>query len=154
MLLPPLESPQMFSSSNATPYGRAPQFAQAYRQIAAETGVADASPHRLVAMLFDGFVDSLADARGALREGDIERKGRAIGRALRIVGEGLRGGLNMKAGGRLAQDLDQLYAYVTVRLTQGNLRNDTAALDECQRLIEPVREAWAAIAHPGGRHDA
>lgn len=144
----------MFSSAQPMPFGRSPQFAQAYRKIAAETGVADASPHRLVAMLYDGFLESVADARGAMRARDIERKGRAIGRAVRIVEEGLRAGLNLKAGGQLAADLNQLYGYVTLRLTQANLRNDEAALDECQRLLQPLREAWSSMTHPAGRHDA
>jgi flagellar protein FliS len=52
------------------------------------------------------------------------RKGRAIGRAVRIVDEGLRAGLNLEAGGRLASDLHELYGYLNLRLTQANLRND------------------------------
>jgi flagellar protein FliS len=46
----------------------------------------------------------------------------------------------------LAADLAALYAYITLRLTQANLRNDVAALDECLALMQPVREAWASIA--------
>lgn len=144
----------MFSTAHPAPFGRQPHFAQAYRSMAAETGVADASPHRLVAMLYDGFLEAVNEARGAMRSREIERKGRAIDRALRICEEGLRANLNLKAGGRLAEDLNQLYGYVTVRLTHANLRNDEAALDECQRLMQPLREAWVGIANPGGRHDA
>lgn len=143
----------MFSSAIPGPFGR-PQTSMAYRRIAAETGIVDASPHRLVAMLYDGFMEALAEARGALRQRDIERKGRAIGRASRIVEEGLRAALDLKAGGRLAADLNQLYGYVGVRLTQAHLRNDEAILDECQRLVQPLREAWLAISPSGGRPDA
>jgi flagellar protein FliS len=32
-----------------------------------------------------------------------------------------------------------------MRLTLANLHNDEAGLAECQRLMEPLREAWAAI---------
>jgi flagellar secretion chaperone FliS len=120
-------------------------FASAYRQIGAETGVADASPHRLVMMLFDGFNDAVAQARAAMQLGQIETKGRAIGRAARIVDEGLKASLDVKAGGKLAEDLMALYAYVTMRLTQANLNNDAQALDECVRLMEPLRSAWGAI---------
>jgi flagellar protein FliS len=144
------ESRSMFSSAPTMTFGRQPQFAQAYRNMAAETGVADASPHRLVAMLYDGVLESIAEARGALRLREIERKGRAIGRAVRIVEEGLRTGLNLKAGGRLAADLDQLYAYVVMRLTQANLRNDESLLDECQRLLQPLRDAWDGISGVSG----
>ena len=48
--------------------------------------------------------------------------------------------------GRLAADLGELYAYITLRLSEANVHNDDARLDECRRLIEPLRSAWLAIA--------
>jgi len=119
-------------------------FSNAYRRVGIETGVESASPHRLVAMLFDGAIESIAQARGAMQAGQIEAKGRAIGRAARIVDEGLKSNLSA-AGGALASDLGELYAYVARRLLHANLHNDAAALDECQRLLEPLRQAWASI---------
>ena len=68
----------MQRSPFAMPTGRSQHFANAYRQVGVETGVAGATPHRLVQMLFDGFIDALAQARGAMRAGQIEQKGRAI----------------------------------------------------------------------------
>jgi Flagellin-specific chaperone FliS len=38
-----------------------------------------------------------------------------------------------------------------LRLTQANLHNDAAALDECHALLEPVRSAWAAIGPAASR---
>jgi flagellar protein FliS len=116
-----------------------------YRLVDVETGVATASAHRLVAMLFDGFFDAVAQARGALLAGRIEDKGRAIGRAVRIVEEGLRSGLDRQGGGEIASRLNGLYGYVALRLTEANLNNDAAALEECASLLEPVRSAWLAI---------
>ena len=121
----------------------------AYRQVGVETGVSTASAHQLVAMLLEGFFDAVAQARGALQAGRIEDKGRAIGRAVRIVEEGLRAGLNLRDGGEIATNLERLYGYVTRRLTEANLHNDAAALEECAQLIEPVRAAWQAIAPTG-----
>ena len=117
-----------------------------YQQVGVETRLSGASPHQLVAMLFDGYMESLAQARGAIRSGDTVAKGLAIGRAVRIVEEGLRASLDLKAGGSLARDLDDLYAYLAMRLTLANLHNDEAALDECQQLVLPLQEAWTAIA--------
>ena len=116
-----------------------------YSQVGVETGVASATPHHLVALLFDGFMEALAQGRGAMRSGHTEAKGLALGRAVRIVEEGLRAGLDLKAGGNLARDLDELYTYLTMRLTLANIRNDEAMLDECQRLVQPLREAWQSI---------
>lgn len=135
------------------PFGRAghlPQ-AQMYTRIGVETGVGNASPHRLVEMLFDGFVDALASAKGALQAGRVDLKCTAIGRAMRIVDEGLKAGLDLEAGGPLAADLADLYSYLTLRLARANLDNDAAALDECLSLIQPLREAWAAIAPAAAR---
>lgn len=136
----------MFASSYPIPAGGRRQLGGLYQQVGLETQLAGASPHHLVGMLFDGYMEALAQARGAMRAGQIEIKGRAISRALGIVQEGLRAGLDLKVGGTLARDLDELYAYVAGRLTLANVRNDEALLDECQRLIQPLREAWASIA--------
>lgn len=130
------------------------QLAGAYHHVGVQTMVATATPHQLVAMLFDGFVVAINRARGAIRGGDIELKGQSIGHALRIVDEGLKSALNLKDGGKLAGDLSDLYAYICVRLAQANLRSDEAALEECLALMQPLREAWTAIAdqvEPGRR---
>jgi flagellar protein FliS len=119
--------------------------AGAYRTVGVETGVDGASPHRLVVMLFEGFGDAVSRARTAMARREIEAKCKAITQAVRIVDEGLRANLDTGAGGKLAQDLFALYGYVTLRLTQANVRNDPAALDECASLMEPLRQAWLAI---------
>ena len=120
--------------------------ASAYKQVFAATGVSNASPHGLIGMLFDALAGALAEARGAMRSGNLPAKISAISRALRIVDEGLSAALNEAEGGVLAADLGALYSYITVRLTHANLRNDEAALEECVRLVEPLRSAWAEIA--------
>jgi flagellar protein FliS len=133
-------SPAAFSAPSKHQLG-------AYQQVHVTTGVDGATPHRLVQMLFEGLLDSLARARGAMAHGNVAVKGEEIGRAVRIVEEGLKAGLNIKEGGRLAQDLNDLYAYVTVRLTYANRHNDEAAIVECVRLLEPIARAWDDIAH-------
>mgnify|MGYP003444346053 FL=1 len=134
----------MFAATNASPR-TLHSLANAYQQIGLETATANATPHKLIELLFEGFADAVARARGAMLGRQIEAKGRAIGHAARIVEEGLKAALNQKDGGRIAADLDALYAYIGMRLTYANLHNDLEALDECARLMEPVRSAWAAI---------
>ena len=121
-----------------------------YQQVHVSSGVMGASPHGLIGMLFDGLLGALAEARGAIRSRNVAAKGKAIGRAVRIVDEGLSAALDLQQGGALAADLRALYSYVALRLTQANLHNDEAALEECVRLIEPLRSGWAAIADNAG----
>ncbi len=120
-------------------------FASTYRQVGVQTGVGGASPHQLVLMLYDGYNESVNDARMAMQTGQIEAKGKAIGRALRIVDEGLKASLDLKAGGAMAENMMSVYAYVLRRLSEANLSNDSQLLDECLRVMEPLRSAWVAI---------
>lgn len=135
----------MFSAPHSSSNPQARQFAGAYHQVGVQTMVAGASAHGLVALLFDGFMAAVHRAKGAMRSGDIAGKGQAIGHAVRIIDEGLKSALDLKAGGKLAADLSDLYAYVCLRLIQANLNSDEAALDECLTLVTPLREAWTAI---------
>jgi flagellar protein FliS len=132
----------------ASPFATGPAYraGHMYHQVAVESQIGGhAGAHRLVSMLFDGLFESIAQARGAMRSGDVTTKGRALTRAAAIIEEGLRAALDLHNGGVLARDLHELYAYVTLRLTQANLKSDEGALDECVRLMQPLAEAWASI---------
>jgi flagellar protein FliS len=132
----------MFTSVNS-------RAASAYKRVAAETSVQGADPHQLVGLLFDALLKSIATARGAMARGDIAAKGAELGKAVRILEEGLKAGLNHAQGGEIAANLQQLYDYSILRLTQANLHNDERALEEVARLIEPVAQSWSLIKGPG-----
>jgi flagellar secretion chaperone FliS len=133
------------ATQNAPSLYSAKSMSSVYKQIGVETAIVGTEPHRLITMLYDGALESIAQARGALAAKDIEAKCRHISKAVRIVEEGLRGGVDLRVGGELAQNLHALYGYIATRLTQANLRSDDAALEECVRLLSPLREAWLAI---------
>jgi len=120
--------------------------AQAYARIGLETGVAAASPQRLVVMLYDGALAAIADGRAHLVAGRTAPKGRALGKAIGIVDEGLKAALDRTQGGAIAQQLMDLYDYIAQRLLIGNARNDVALLDEAARLLGELRDAWASLA--------
>ena len=124
--------------------------ASAYRQVGVQSGVDGASPHTLIKMLFDGLIQSLNAARGALQRGDIAEKGRQIGKAVRILEEGLKGGLNPAQGGEIARNLAALYDYCVSRLTLANMRNDLGLVEEVASLIAPVAQSWSEIGPGNG----
>ena len=124
--------------------------ASAYRQVGVQSGVDSASPHMLIKMLFDGLIQSLNAARGALQRGDIAEKGRQIGKAVRILEEGLKGGLNPAQGGEIAGNLAALYDYCVSRLTLANMRNDLALVEEVVSLITPEAQSWSEIGPNNG----
>jgi flagellar protein FliS len=132
--------------SNTLQPGKRPTVLGLYRNVSAASGIEGASPHKLVAMLYQAVASEIAAARGALQRRDVAEKGRAIGHAVRILEEGLLAPLDMERGGAIAVNLRDLYQYMVYRLTIGNLHSDDAALADCAGLIRSLGESWEAIA--------
>ncbi|MRX08169.1 flagellar export chaperone FliS [Pseudoduganella sp. FT25W] len=118
----------------------------AYAKVGIETGVLAASPHKLIVMLFDGARVALNDALTGIRNGDIAFKGKSLSRAIMIIDSGLRAALDKKAGGEIAESLDALYEYMSNRLLLANVNSDPSIVEEVQRLLTELRDAWNAIA--------
>ncbi|MFT7723378.1 MAG: flagellar export chaperone FliS [Roseateles sp.] len=131
--------------TTSSPFAARGGSANLYAKVGLETDVLAANPHRLVSLLFDGANDAMGQAIQAIRNRDVELKTRQLQRAVRIFDEGLRAALD-PAGGQVAADLRDLYAYICTRLTQANLRSDAAAIEECRRLLAPIQDAWQGIA--------
>lgn len=116
--------------------------ANAYRNVGLQTRAPQHDQYELVVMMFESVLESLARARGALEAGDTVAKVQHIGKAIRVVQEGLRTSLDLDHGGELAANLANLYDYSVMRLTQANAANDVQALAEVAQLIKPLAEAW------------
>ena len=126
-------------------FGSVQKGANAYASVGLETGVAAASPHKLIVMLFDGALTSLTIALTEMHAKNIAAKGRAISKAIRIIEDGLRASLDKSAGGEIAGSLDSLYEFIAKRLVQANLENKPEYIEEAQRLLGELRGAWLAI---------
>ena len=127
-------------------FGTMKRGVNAYANVGLETGIASASPHKLIIMLYDGALASLLSAKANLAAGNIAVKGTAISKAITIIDNGLRASLDKEAGGEIAANLDALYDYMSRRLLHANIRNDVPAIDEVHRLLSDLRGAWVAIA--------
>jgi flagellar protein FliS len=128
----------MFGSTNSG--------ANAYARVGVETGVAAASPHKLIVMLFEGAMVAISSAIQQMQAGDVQAKGKSISKAITIIDEGLRASLDKKVGGEIALNLDALYEYMSNRLVIANLKNQPAILDEVYQLLRGLKDAWESIA--------
>jgi len=117
----------------------------AYNQVGVETGVANADPHTLILMLFDGAIKAVLKARLAMTKGEVAPKCAAISKAISIIQEGLQLSLDVKAGGEIAENLNALYDYMCIRLAVANFKNEVEPLDEIGRLLVDLKNSWAAI---------
>ncbi|BBQ83303.1 MULTISPECIES: flagellar export chaperone FliS [Enterobacteriaceae] len=115
---------------------------QAYAQIGVESAVMSASQDQLVTMLFDGALSALIRARLFMQDGNQQGKGLSLSKAINIIDNGLKIGLDEDSRDELTQNLLSLYAYMVRRLLQANLHNDVSAVEEVEALMRNIAEAW------------
>jgi len=101
-----------------------------------------ASQQQLVIMLFDGALSALIRARLFLQDGNLQAKGLALSKAINIIENGLKVGLDEESKDELTQNLIALYAYMVRRLLQANLRNDASAIEEVENLLRNISDGW------------
>jgi len=127
---------------------------KAYAKIGVESAVMSASKQQLVVMLFDGALSALIRARLFMQDGNIEGKGNSISKAINIIEAGLKEGLTENRGDELADNLLDLYNYMTRRLLHANLNNDVAAVEEVEGLLRNIADAWKEVVQPNLIQDA
>ena len=130
-------------------YGQS-QAAQ-YRAVRSHGLVSDASPTRLVQIMFEQILAQLATASGAMGRitdnrpvNEVVAKGNAIAKTLGLIGQ-LNGTLNMEGGGQVAENLRALYEYMMNRLTLANATNDQSVVAEVAALISMIKSGWDQI---------
>lgn len=116
----------------------------AYLSTRAMSSVHDASPHKLIALLFDACQENLAIAKGAIERKEIKKKADAIKKAIDIVVR-LQASLDFEKGGQVATRLDDLYTFCTNRLAMANVMNDSSMIDEVYRVIAEIKQGWSEI---------
>ncbi|HUL93820.1 MAG TPA: flagellar export chaperone FliS [Burkholderiales bacterium] len=117
----------------------------AYRSASLDASIAGASPHQLIAMLFQGARTALARARAAMLQKNVAARGEAISKALAIIDDGLKASLDSEKGGDLAEKLHALYDYMIRQLTIAGLENNVAKVEEVDGLLAGIEDAWRQI---------
>lgn len=113
-------------------------------QSADNSSIAYADPHELILRLMNGAIERIAQARGAMERDNVQQKGEFIGKAISIIG-GLEGCLDHSQPGELSNNLSNLYQYMCVALSEANIGDDIAKLNEVSQLLLEIRSAWIQI---------
>lgn len=117
----------------------------AYAQTNAHASVFDASPHKLISLLFEGANTRLAETKSAMANNDIARRGELISKAIEIIST-LQANLDMEKGGDVSKSLEALYDYMIRQLLEANRSNSPEKIDEVVSLLSEVKSGWDAIA--------
>ncbi|PNV83024.1 MAG: flagella export chaperone FliS [Sulfurimonas sp.] len=115
-------------------------YGNAAHNIYAQNNVGIESPQKLIEMLYEGVLRFNAQAKKALRDGNIEKRVYWINRSIAVITE-LITVLDMK-GGRVAYYLQGLYNYEIQLLNEANAKKDESKLDEVSNVFKGLLEAW------------
>lgn len=114
-----------------------------YQQVNKSTAQ-EASPYKLVAMLFQKLLDNIATAKGAITQKDYAKKGTELSNAIAIIGV-LEGSLDFEQGGEISSNLASLYKFCSEQLFEASTNNDIDKLNEVAQIILPIKSGWDAI---------
>ncbi len=117
---------------------------QIYRQQQVQHEIDQASPVRLVVMLYDKAVALLRQSVLHIDRNNVKAKGEALNRVVEIIGE-LQAVLNREEGGVVAQNLDAMYEFMIRSVTLANLNNDPQPLDGVLMVLEELRKGWQEL---------
>jgi flagellar protein FliS len=122
-----------------------------YRAVRSHGLVAEASPARLVQIIFEQILEHLATTQGCMARiannlplNEVVTKGKALGKAIRLIDQ-LNNTLDMERGQKIAENLRALYVYMLARLTLANATNDAGIVAEVASLILEVKSGWDQI---------
>ena len=122
-----------------------------YASVRSHGMVTDASPTRLVQVMFEHILTHLATAQGCMARisdnlplPEVITKGRAINKAIRLIDQ-LNATLDMERGADIARNLRALYLYMLERLTIANVHNDAQLVAEVAALVQKIKSGWDLI---------
>lgn len=114
--------------------------------------VTRARPTRVVVMLYDEAIASLAAAIEAMKQNEIEERCNRLNLVTEIIGT-LHMSLDMENGGEISDQLGRLYRFILAQLIGINIHSDAEKAAKMIDLLTPLREAWEEIDQRMARGD-
>jgi len=108
--------------------------------IYAENNVGVESPAKLIEMLYEGILRFNAQAKKAIKDGDVEKRVYWINRSTAIITELIS--ILDKEQGDVSEYLQGLYNYEIQLLASASAFNNTDEIDEVSNVFKSLLEAW------------
>ena len=99
-----------------------------------------ATPEALTLMLYNGCLKFMNEGKDAIEAKQWEQGNTSLQKAQNIISE-FRITLNMEY--EISKQLMPLYNYTYDCLVEGNMKSDTAMVQEAIDIIKELRDAWA-----------
>lgn len=117
---------------------------QAYAATKTDTSIQEASPHKLIALLFERMSSAIALARGHHARGDFEAKARELNKLVDIVSY-LAQIIDEERDAKVTQSLKVAYSAVVARALEAGASGLDEHYDDVQKAIANLSSAWGAI---------
>jgi flagellar protein FliS len=122
------------SKKDSTMYGNTAH------NIYAQNNVGVESPAKLIEVMYEGILRFNAQAKKAIKDGDMQKKVYWTNRSIAIITE-LINIIDMSQG-PISEYLQGLYNYEIHLLTQANINNSTEKMDEVSNVFKGLLDAW------------
>lgn len=126
------------------PFGRAQA---SYQDVGLASRVEGASPHQLIALLFEEALVALDAMVAAAGRRDTARIASSQARAMAIVG-GLQASLDMERGGELARNLADVYREASRLILTAGKSGDALFAGQARTMLAEIASAWTSIGRP------
>lgn len=104
--------------------------------------VANANEAQLVALMYEGLMDTMKSAISAMEQKDKVAIDHDINKSRAILSELLA---TTQGDSEIAGNLRGLYVYANKLVTEAEIKNSTAKLEEAIKVITPLYEAWQEL---------
>lgn len=106
--------------------------------------VTNLSQQELILMLYDGAIRFCTESKDAIRAKDFNRSYHKLTRARDIVTE-LLAILNPEVDADVVRNLERLYNFCILSITEINFSKDLTLLDAVVTVLSNLRSAWAEV---------
>ena len=115
-----------------------------YQRVDVASRVEGASPHQLVAILYDELLKALDAMAAAMARNDYVQRGERQARALRLI-SGLETSLDFEQGGDIAIGLAKIYREARRLTVAAGRENDVKLVERAREMLGEVAQAWEQI---------
>lgn len=115
-----------------------------YQSVDLASRIEGASPHQLVAIMFEELSRTLDAMAVAAERGDYVQRGQRQARALSIV-SGLETSLDFEKGGEIARGLASIYREARRLIVAGGREREPVSVRNAREMLDEIAGAWTAI---------
>ena len=115
----------------------------AYRNLAAQTAVSEASPLELIVLVYKRLIDNLRLAQKAMEEDKEDAE--HISKSLDLIQKGLLAALDHEKGGEISKNLASLYDWAIREILKARLKRSPETLTGVIEVFRNLEAAWVEI---------